>query len=418
VSTSNPAVIVEGVSKTFRVPHEQTHTLKERVMHLGRKSTGNEFQALKDINFTVEEGEFFGIVGRNGSGKSTLLKLMAGIYRADEGTVRVRGRVSTFIELGVGFNPDLAARDNVLINGIMLGLTPREALARFDDVIAFAELEEFVDLKVKNYSSGMHVRLAFSVMAQVDADVLMIDEVLAVGDASFQEKCFRVFQKLRDEGKTILFVTHDMGAVKSFCHRALLLEHGEMRLIGEPARVGNHYLELNFGRDHTEDGMAIEAGDDRIERFGTQQAQVLEAWFEDEHGEPTKQIKHGRPMSFCVRILFHEAILEPHVACLLENEHHVPLFATSNINRGVWTGQIRPGEECLLRITMETHFTKGRIYATPWVMNREATSVLDRCPRITSVMVTAIDEPGGVVNFEHDLTWLRAQAATPALGAP
>ena len=195
----------------------------------------NHLEALRGVSFAVEHGEFFGIVGRNGSGKSTLLKCLAGIYRLDGGEIWVDGRMSTFIELGVGFNPDLAARDNVILNGIMLGLTPREARRRYDEVIEFAELREFEDLKLKNYSSGMHVRLAFSVMIQVDADVLLIDEVLAVGDAAFQQKCFDEFNRLRDEGRTIVLVTHDMASVQRFCHRAMLLERGRRR-DGRPGR--------------------------------------------------------------------------------------------------------------------------------------------------------------------------------------
>ena len=166
-----------------------------------------------------------------------MLKCLAGIYQA-EGDIWCRGRLSTLIELGVGFNPDMAARDNVVMNGIMLGLSPREARKRYESVIEFAELEEFKDLKLKNYSSGMHVRLAFSVAIQVDADILMIDEVLAVGDAAFQQKCYDVFNDLRDRGKTIIFVTHDMGALQRFCHRALLLERGRPRVPGRAARGG------------------------------------------------------------------------------------------------------------------------------------------------------------------------------------
>ena len=177
-----PALVVDGVSKTFRVPEERTHTLKERALHPRRRVASRAVHALKDISFAIEQGEFFGIVGRNGSGKSTLLKCLAGhLRRRRAGSIWCNGRMSTFIELGVGFNPDLAALDNVVMNGIMLGLSPREARARYEQIIEFAELEEFQDLKLKNYSSGMHVRLAFSVAIQVDADILLIDEVLAVG---------------------------------------------------------------------------------------------------------------------------------------------------------------------------------------------------------------------------------------------
>src|SRR5918999_323731 len=203
--------------------------------------------AVDEVSFDVAPGEFFGIVGRNGSGKSTLLKCLAGIYEADDGHTIVRGRLSPFIELGVGFNPDLTARDNVIINAIMLGLTRKEARERFDEIIAFAELEDFIDLKLKNYSSGMSVRLGFSVAVQADADVLLVDEVLAVGDAAFQRKCFDEFERMRREERTILFVTHDMNAVERFCDRAMLLEAGRLLEIGAPDEIARRYSEVNFG---------------------------------------------------------------------------------------------------------------------------------------------------------------------------
>src|SRR5918911_434139 len=231
------------------MPSERVHTLKERALHPLRRRGGSDIIALRDVSFSVKPGEFFGIVGRNGSGKSTLLKCLAGIYATDAGRIYVNGRLSTFIELGVGFNPDLPARDNVMINATMLGLSPREARRRFDAVIDFAELHDFIDLKLKNYSSGMMVRLAFSVMIQVDAEILLIDEVLAVGDASFQQKCFEEFERIKRSNSTVLLVTHDMGAVERFCDRAMLLEHGRRVELGEPERVGMRYMQLNFDPD-------------------------------------------------------------------------------------------------------------------------------------------------------------------------
>ena len=188
VPPQGAAVYAIGVSKTFRLPHERVHTLKERALHPFRRGSYEELRALRDVSIEVGQGEFFGIVGRNGSGKTTLMKVLAGIYRVDAGEIWLRGRLAPFIELGVGFNPDLAARDNVLINAIMFGLTPAEARARYESIVRFAELERFVDLKLKNYSSGMQVRLAFAVMVHVDADLLLIDEVLAVGDSAFQQQ--------------------------------------------------------------------------------------------------------------------------------------------------------------------------------------------------------------------------------------
>ncbi len=279
-----PHVAVRGVSKLFRIPEQRVHTLKERVLHPRRKIRYQSFQALRDISFAVQPGEFFGIAGRNGSGKSTLLKCMAGIYKFD-GDIWVRGRLSTFIELGVGFNMDLAARDNVIMNGLMMGLSPREARKRYDAVIEFAELQDFKDLKLKNYSSGMQVRLAFSVAIQVDAEILLIDEVLAVGDASFQQKCFDVFNRMRDEGKTIVFVTHDMYSLRRFCHRAVLLERGSMVHIGDPKDVADQYLEINFGRDPE----ALERG----EHAGDGDARVIEVWMENDAGAAQSRCSAG-----------------------------------------------------------------------------------------------------------------------------
>jgi ABC-type polysaccharide/polyol phosphate transport system ATPase subunit len=236
------ALEVDHVSKAFRIPHESRTTIKEHFLHPFNRSTFEVNYALRDVAFTVEEGEFFGIVGPNGSGKSTLLKIIAGIYQPDAGRVRRRGLLSPFLELGVGFNPELTARDNVRINGTLLGLSRKELDRRFDDVIAFAELERFVDQKLKNFSSGMQVRLAYSIAIQVDFDILLLDEVLAVGDAAFQVKCFATFERLQDEGKTIVFVSHDLGAVKAVCNRAALIRRGDVEALGPPDMVVERYL--------------------------------------------------------------------------------------------------------------------------------------------------------------------------------
>ncbi|MDQ3936717.1 MAG: ABC transporter ATP-binding protein [Actinomycetota bacterium] len=390
-----PAVVVDGVSKTFRKPHEQVHTLKERALHPFRRSGYDQFEALRDVSFAVPRGEFFGIVGRNGSGKSTLLKCMAGIYGVDSGSIYVNGRVSTFIELGVGFNPDLAARDNVALNAIMLGLNPREARERFERVIDFAELHEFVDVKLKNYSSGMQVRLAFSVMIEVDAEILLIDEVLAVGDAAFQQKCFDVFHRMRDEGRTILFVTHDMGSVKKFCHRAMLLERGVMKMIGAPDQVADNYIELNFGREVQRE----EAGE---ERYGDQTAEIVEAWFEDEHGERQQVLHQGDPCSFRMRTVFHREIVNPAFAVLIESADKRPLFATSTDSVQSRTGTFHPGDEATFSISFDNWFSPGRLFASPWLVHRDG-ALLDRRPQFASVVVSGTHQTGGVVDLPHDI---------------
>ncbi|MGC1801993.1 MAG: ATP-binding cassette domain-containing protein, partial [Solirubrobacterales bacterium] len=197
------SIEARGVQKTFRIPTHRIDSLKERAVHPLARPEYRVLRAVRDVSFDVHRGEFFGIVGRNGSGKSTLLKILASIYRADSGSIRMAGRVAPFIELGVGFNHELTARENVTLGGVMAGLSGREARRRLDSVLEFAELEEFVDLKLKNYSSGMLVRLAFSLMIQSDADILLIDEVLAVGDAAFQQKCRDVFAEMRRGERTV-----------------------------------------------------------------------------------------------------------------------------------------------------------------------------------------------------------------------
>jgi ABC-2 type transport system ATP-binding protein len=227
-----PAIEVTSVSKSFRIPHEQRHYLKEYVLHPFNRVTYERNDALEDVSFSVEAGEFFGIFGPNGSGKSTLLRILAGIYLPDSGRVRVNGLLSPFIELGVGFDLELNARDNIRINGTLAGLTKGQLAARFDEILAFSELERFVDQKVKNYSSGMLMRLAYSIAIQIPFDVLLLDEVLAVGDESFQQKCFATFERFREEGKTVILVTHDTELLHRFADRVLKIEHGVMQAIG------------------------------------------------------------------------------------------------------------------------------------------------------------------------------------------
>ena len=241
---SGLAIQASGLSKTFLIPHEQRARLKEYFAHPRHRMSYERNEALREVSFEVERGEFFGIVGPNGSGKSTLLKILAGIYRADSGSVVVDGVLSPFIELGVGFNFELSARENIEINGILLGLTHDELGQRFDSILEFAELERFVDQQLKNYSTGMVLRLAYSIAIQVPFDILLLDEVLAVGDESFQAKCFQTFESMRAEGKTIVLVTHDLGTIQRFCDRALYLAAGAVQALGDPVDVVEDYLSL------------------------------------------------------------------------------------------------------------------------------------------------------------------------------
>lgn len=239
------AVAVRDLGKTFHVPRERYTTVRERLVDRFRPEPPEVLRALDRVSFEVRRGEFFGIAGRNGSGKSTLLRCIAGIYEYDEGAVEVRGRLAPFIERGIGFKPDMTARENALISGIMLGLTREEARRRLDSVIAFAGLEDFAEMKLRNFSSGMAVRLAFSVTIQVEADVVLVDEVLAVGDAAFQERCYEELERLKGEGRTVLFVTHGMDALREHCDRMLLLDRGRVESIGAPDEIVDRYEEIS-----------------------------------------------------------------------------------------------------------------------------------------------------------------------------
>ena len=290
---SRPVVIeARGVEKTFRIPQHKVDTFKERALHPFSRSEYRELRALRGISFDVHEGEFFGIVGRNGSGKSTLLKIMSSIYRADAGRIRMAGRLAPFIELGVGFNPELTSRENVVLNGVMMGLGRREAQRRLDAVLDFAELRGFADLKLKNYSSGMMVRLAFAVMVEADADTMLIDEVLAVGDASFAQKCMDVFRAKRAAGKTLVLVTHDMATVQSFCDRAMLLHDGELRYIGDAEEAALRYYRLNFGG--ADGGHAGPGGVPDVN------VRVVDAWLADEAGQRVENVEQDEAIGLSV----------------------------------------------------------------------------------------------------------------------
>lgn len=249
MTENNIAVKIDHVSKSFRLPTEASTSLRTTMVNYFRGIKGyKEQHILKDISFDVKKGDFFGIVGKNGSGKSTLLKIISQIYAPEKGAVTVNGNLVSFIELGVGFNPELTGRENVYLNGALLGFSKKEMDELYDEVVAFSELEEFMDRKLKNYSSGMQVRLAFSIAIHADSEILLLDEILAVGDEAFQAKCNDYFLQLKEEGKTVILVTHDMGSVKKYCNKAVLIDDGEVKVIGSPDDVANQYSLDNFAR--------------------------------------------------------------------------------------------------------------------------------------------------------------------------
>jgi ABC-type polysaccharide/polyol phosphate transport system ATPase subunit len=398
------AITVEGLHKQFLIPHQQFSTIKERALHPFQGKLHDELHVLDDISFEIEQGEFFGIVGKNGSGKSTLLKCLAGIYRHDSGSIAIEGRLAPFIELGVGFNAELTARENVIINAVMMGMSAREARARFDHIMAFAELEQFVDLKLKNYSSGMQVRLAFSVMVEADADVLLIDEVLAVGDAAFQQKCIDVFYRLRDEGKTIVLVTHDMGTVERFCHRAMMLREGKIDRLGDPVLVGRRYLQINFAEHVGLDAGSVESP----------AATIREVWTADAEGNRADAIGHGEPLSVNAVIVANEPLPHPLVELWIADPNSYRVFQAVATSEDGLPEELAPGESAQVTVNLtEPRLSSGKWFVGCAVKRGSAgTNIAALLERATDLMIHGQHGPQAPMGTPHTVRITTSSAAS------
>jgi ABC-2 type transport system ATP-binding protein len=393
-----PVVVeVRDLEKAFQVPDQRIDSLKERATHPFTRLTYRELRAVRNVSFDVRKGEFFGIVGRNGSGKSTLLKILASIYRADSGRVRMAGRVAPFIELGVGFNHELTARENCVLNGVLMGLTRREAARRLDAVIDFAELHDFVDLKLKNYSSGMLVRLAFAVMVQADADIMLIDEVLAVGDAAFGQKCMDVFHEKRDAGKTIVLVTHDMSTVQALCHRAMLIHDGELRYIGNPEDAAMEYLRLNFAGplgDHSKPAPDRQPVLELIARVV--RARLLDA----PGGEPVDNVEQGKPIVLDLVMEAARELVNPTFVFHVVNADGVIVFGFDR----TYEGRAAAGEQVRLSGEIENRLVPGRYYLDCWIRrDREGGDMGIQSLRLLHMVVFGTAPRHGIVTMRADI---------------
>jgi ABC-type polysaccharide/polyol phosphate transport system ATPase subunit len=388
------AIEVRGVEKTFRVPTHRIDSLKERVVHPFARSEYRTLHALRGVSFDVRRGEFFGIVGRNGSGKSTLLKILASIYRADAGTIRMAGRPAPFIELGVGFNPELTARENVVLNGVMMGLSQREARRKLDAVLEFAELEEFVEMKLKNYSSGMLVRLAFSVMLEADTEILLIDEVLAVGDASFQQKCRDEFRGMKRGERTVVLVTHDMTAVQTYCDRALLLEDGALTYLGDPEEAGRQYLRMNFERrpSVSEDGAEMPVVTDFL-------AKPVEAWLEDPEGGRATNVEAGTPIRLHAVMEARRELQNPRFTLHINNAEGVEVFSVGgDLGADDRGATLKVGQHARISATLENPLTPGRYALVCWVgVVRNDEEIAHQAVKLTDFVVFGVARGQGMV---------------------
>ncbi len=340
------AISVKGVSKTFRIPHEKISSVKGAVLSAFKSKSYEEFKALDDVSFEVKKGEFFGIIGRNGSGKSTLLKVLAGIYQADKGKVEVNGMISPFLELGIGFNPELSGRDNVYLNATVLGMTKKQIDEKFDSIVKFSELERFIDQKLKNYSSGMSVRLAFSVSIHANRDILLMDEVLAVGDSNFQSKCLTEFSKYKKNGKTVILVTHDIGTVQYYCDRAMLIRNGKIIKIGETNEVTNKYIEGNIIDEEERFSDASKMARISIKKKKSESkkiAEITDVKFLDRSGKIKNIFETGEFLRIKVFFEINNKIDRPIIGFSIINNLGVIITGTNNRKRNFNIGTLSCG---------------------------------------------------------------------------
>lgn len=334
---------VKSVSKNFVLPHEKITSIKSAFTGIYRrkKRSRETHHALHDISFEVKKGEFFGIVGRNGSGKSTLLKILANIYQPTQGKVQTRGKLVPFIELGVGFNPELTGRENIYLNGAMLGFSRNEIDAMYDDIVAFAELERFMDQKLKNYSSGMQVRLAFSMATRSEADILLVDEVLAVGDADFQRKCFNYFRELKRRNRTVVFVSHDMNAIREYCDRAVLIEQSKLVKIGSSDVVATAYSRMFI--EHSTASKTMQES----KRWGTK-----DAVFTDVSLSTKKMTDKYKNLTIHTTITAHKELSNVAIGFFVKNAIGTPIIGTNNQ---------------ILKKNIK-HLEKGKVLKLNWVI--------------------------------------------------
>lgn len=324
--SEEPAIIVKNLSKSFKIPLDKNSGIKQLIVNFYKRRKGyREFKALNDISFEVKKGEFFGIVGRNGSGKSTLLKTLAGVYEPGEGLVSVNGSLTPFIELGVGFNPELTGRENIFLNGALLGFGKKEMEAMYDDIVDFAELHDFMEERLKNYSSGMQVRLAFSIAIRVNSDILVLDEVLAVGDEAFQKKCIEYFVSLKKEKQTVILVTHDMSNVERFCNRALVLSQGNILGIMTPSKAKKTYEQLNRKEDSAKKSLKLD------KRWGSGKVVFDEVKLGNENKNP--QYETGG--SFSIKLSFKSKLKEQPILVGLAVEDELGINLSGPNSKGL-----------------------------------------------------------------------------------
>ncbi|MDN5275178.1 MAG: hypothetical protein JWP06_1079 [Candidatus Saccharibacteria bacterium] len=392
----NVAIKLSHLHKTFKLPHEKQNTLKGMVINFGKR--GYETQhVLKGLNVDVKKGEFLGILGRNGSGKSTLLKVLSGIYTPDEGSVEINGKLTPFIELGVGFNPELSGRDNVFLNGALLGFSRPEVSKIYDEIVAFAELERFMDQKLKNYSSGMQVRLAFSIAIQADTDILVLDEVLAVGDEAFQRKCYDYFNELKQKGKTVVLVTHDMSAVQRFCTRAIVLSKGKVIYDGDTESATDVYRGLNF--ESTDNASRKSSRRRQLSGKNIETtSKIVDFKITDPEGNEKALFKPGEPFVIESSVLFKENIPNPSILFTFNNPGGTIISALDTHLAGRKMKSAKAGQTATIKWKLDGMYNDGKYLVSVTVRDALTQDVSSRIDDGCEFNVIGWDMPNVLVH--------------------
>ncbi|CAN5425851.1 hypothetical protein BH09PAT4_BH09PAT4_03120 [soil metagenome] len=375
------AIRVERVSKTFKLPHEKQSSLKGALINFHKR--GYETQrVLDDVSFEIKKGEFFGIVGRNGSGKSTLLKLISGIYTPTKGSIEINGKLTPFIELGVGFNPELTGRENVFLNGALLGFNRKEMLAMYDEIVEFAELERFMDQKLKNYSSGMQVRLAFSIAIRANTDILVLDEVLAVGDASFQKKCYDFFSELKEKSKTVVLVTHDMGAVRTYCSSAVLIDKGRIAYAGDAESVAQAYQRIF--------SVPTRKSETQAERWGSGEMRINSAQVE----------VHNKEIVLTHELKANHDIVKPIVGFQVFDNRGNNIFESNTEKVQVDMGKVSSKKTCQITWSFPNLFATGNYTVNVAVCDKTKTVFYDWVNNAASFEIIRESQTAGLIEPE------------------
>ena len=402
-------VLVQNVSKLYRLYQHPSDRIRE-LIPLQKRKLHHDFWALRDISFSVEKGETLGIVGPNGCGKSTLLQIVCGILPPTSGRVATRGRIAALLELGAGFNPEFTGRENVFLNGEIMGLSRDEIARALPSIAAFADIGEFLERPVKEYSSGMYVRLAFATAIHVEPEILVVDEALAVGDAVFANRCVRKFQELRERKITVLFVSHDLGLVKQLSDRAILLVGGNMHAQGEPNHVINQYIGLVLERQRADAQPAqrtpIQAGF----RHGDRTSEIVDVRLLDANGEPVKAIASGEPVRVRVRSVFRQAKSDPMVGILIRNRIGMEVYGTNSRIERVELGSFGAGDELDLEFQFECRLAPQQYTLTVAMQNADGSSH-DWLDDVLAFEVLDSRALAGVVDLRAKVEWRKIATA-------